>query len=407
MSAGAKETFIPNASHGDFWKGFMVDGWFYKAMAIFPITGFLGIDKFVLRSPSTAIFKLLINIFFLGAWYVYDIIQLLTDDEFVGKYGFSNIYGVSGHGYRLLSGISESKVDEYANPSPYNGGFLSAILYLGFLFTTITFGFTGLPMMIAGDFYGGLVKLFSNFLILPFVFYLVSQFIDFFKSGSLEKDGVSHPWPMYPMFTIFEKYPATYLLSSEQAKKELQQHNQKYEADIKAGTQPVVPAFLTSIFGKVFEAAKMYPPIAAFDTITAAKGAVSATSDMAQSAAKVGKQLATAMEQRITKDPNAVLDSFLGTSEDPITGARNNASPLPNEDPSTLATNTVLQKGGALDILPEGLDTIMLIGMGVLVVGGFAAALLRKFSLPKRQEDNEYPRKTYERDDAPPKPGGV
>lgn len=399
MSAGAKETFIPNASHGDFWKGFMADGWLYKALAIFPITGLLGIDKFLLRSPSTAIFKFLINVFFLGAWYIYDIIQLLADSDFVGNYGFSNIYGVSGHGYRLLSGLSESKVEEYTNPSPYNGGLFSGILYLGFVLSTLYIGFTGLPMMLAGDFYGGLIKLFSNVFILPFVFYLVSQIIDFFNSGSLEKEGVSHPWPMFPLFTIFEKYPVTSLMSAEQAKKELDQHNQKYEADVKAGTLPMIPALFMSLFGKAYEAAKMYPPIAAFDTVTAAKGAVSATSDMAESAAKVGKQLATAMEQRITKDPNAVLDKILGPPEGTVAKGAATAA--------VANTGAALQKGGALNSIPEGFDTLMVVGIGILVLGGFAAAAMRKFSLPRRQEDNEYPRKTYDRDDAPPKPGTV
>lgn len=429
MSAETKQTFIPNASHGDFWKGFMADGWLYKALAIFPITGLLGIDKFLLRSPSTAIFKILINTFFLGAWYIYDIIQVLTDSDFVGKYGFSNIYGVSGHGYRLLSGLSESKVEEYTNPSPYNGGLFSGILYLGFVLSTLYIGFTGLPMMLAGDFYGGLIKLFSNVFILPFVFYLVAQIIDFFNSGSLEKDGISHPWPMFPLFTIFEKYPATSLMSDEQAKKELQQHNEKYEADLKAGTLPMIPALFMSLFGKAYEAAKAYPPIAAFDTVTAAKGAVSATSDMAESAAKVGKELATAMEQRLAKDPNAVLDKILGPPEGLLNvskaasaAAANTAAAATEAAANTAAAAAAnagaaaankgaaaLQKGGALDLnmIPEGFDTLMVVGIGILVIGGFAAALLRKFSLPRRQEDNEYPRKTYDRDDTPPKPGTV
>jgi hypothetical protein len=49
----------------------------------------------------------------------------------------------------------------------------------------------------------------------------------------------------------------------------------------------------------------------------------------------------------------------------------------------------------------------MFMGMGVLIAGGFAAALLRKFAVPRRQEDDEYPRKVYERDDSPPNPGRV
>jgi hypothetical protein len=396
MSAEAKDTFTPNASQGDFWKGYMADGWFYKALAFFPITGFLGLDKLVLRSPSTAIFKFLINVFFWGAWYVYDIIQLLMDDTFVGKYGFSNPFGVSGHGYRLLSGISESKIDEFGEPSEYNGGITSNLLYLFYVGMTVFIGFSGLPMMLAGDFNGGLIKLFSNFLLLPFVFYLVNQILDFFNSGSVQKDGISHPWPMYPMLTIFEKHPASYLVSAAKAKKELEAHQTKYEPLIKAGKLPLIPELFMSLFGKLYEAANNIPVVAAFNTVSSAKGAALATSDMAQSAAKVGQKLATAMEQRISKDPNAVIDKLLGPGD----GA---AETFTVDNPMLKQA----QKGGGLDFIPEGLDTIMLIGMGVLIVGGFAAAALRKFSVPRRQEDNEYPRKAYERDDTPPQPGGV
>ena len=375
----------------------MADGWFYKIVACFPLTGFLGIDKLVLRSPSTAFLKFLINIFFLGAWYVYDCIQVFTDADFVGKYGFSAPYGASGHGYRFLSGISESKIDEFGTASKYNGGVLSNVLFLLFAGLTFFFGFSGLPMMLAGDFNGGLIKLFSNFLILPFIFYLFTQIFDFFKSGPVQKEGITHPWPMFPMLTIFEKYPATTLLSKDEGKAQLDAHLMKYDADIKSGKLPLIPEMVMMLFGKAYEAASLYPPIAAFDTLTAGKGAVSASSDMAQSAAKVGAKLATAMEKRISQDPNAVIDKILGPAE--------NAA-----DPAIVANNALVkgvQKGGGLDIIPEGLDTLMLVGMGVLIAGGLTAALLRKFSLPRRQEDNEYPRKVYERDDSPPQPGRV
>jgi hypothetical protein len=165
---------------------------------------------------------------------------------------------------------------------------------------------------------------------------------------------------------------------------------------IKAGKLPLIPELFMSLFGKLYEAANNIPVVAAFNTVSSAKGAALATSDMAQSAAKVGQKLATAMEQRISKDPNAVIDKLLGPGD----GA---AETFTVDNPMLKQA----QKGGGLDFIPEGLDTIMLIGMGVLIVGGFAAAALRKFSVPRRQEDNEYPRKAYERDDTPPQPGGV
>lgn len=388
MSTDSKDTFKPNASQGDFWGGYMTEAWLYKFLAYFPITGFLGVDKFLLRSPFTAILKFLINVFFLGAWYIYDCIQLRYDYDFVGKYGFSNPYGVSGHGYRLLGGIS---THDFQQPSAYNGGVFSSVLYFLFIISTFFVGFTGLPMMLAGDFYGGLIKMFSNVLILPFFFYLFNQVLDFFKSSSLEKDGVPHPWPMYPLFTIFEKYPATNLLSEKQAKIELDLHTAKYKTDITDGKLPDLPALFMSTFSKAYQAATVFPAVAAFDTITAGKGAVKAASntltdvaEVADDAVDLGKQVVKELGKELKENPKQITNAILGKSSLPIK-----------------------QEGGGNSFIPEEFDTIMLMGMGVLIFGGLAAALLRKFALPRRQEDDEYPRKVYERDDAPPKPGGV
>ena len=405
MSADAQKTdFKPNASQGDFWGGYMVDAWFYKVLAFFPITGFLGIDKLALRSPFTAVMKFLVNVFFWGAWYFYDILQLISEkeSEFVGKYGFSTPYGVSGHGYKLLHNVSKAKVDEFSQPSPYNGGLIANLLFLCYLGMTAFLGFTGFPAMLAGDFNGGLMKLFSNFLIIPFFFYFFAQLLDIFRCVSLEKDGVNHPWPLFPLLTIFERYPAMNLLPEEQGKKELAAHTAKYAEAIKTGKLPLIPEIVVAIFSKAWEAAGNIPVVAAFTTVSSAKGAVQATSDMAQSAAKVGQKLATAVEQRISKNPNEVIDKLLGPSLPAVP-----AVPAVPVVPAVPAVPKPQTGGGSLDIFPKDLDTIMFMGMGVLIAGGFAAALLRKFAVPRRQEDDEYPRKVYERDDSPPNPGRV
>jgi hypothetical protein len=399
MSTDSKDTFKPNASQGDFWGGYMTDMWIYKILVFFPITGILGLDKLLLRSPFTALMKFLINIFFLGAWYIYDIIQVVIDSEFVGKYGFSNPYGVSGHGYRLLKGVTVTKEEEFESPSPYNGGLISGMLFMIYCISTFFFGFSGIPNMIAGDFNGGIVKLFSNFLIVPFFFYLFAQILDFFtKTSSVEKDGLSHPWPLYPMLTIFEKYPALNLVSEQKAKEELAAHTTKYEPLVKSGKLPLIPELFMALFGKVYEAANNIPVVAAFNTVSSAKGAALATSDMAQSAAKVGQKLATAVEQRISKNPNEVIDKLLG----PSTPTLDSSIPSVPENPMMKK-----QEGGGSQLFPAELDTIMMMGMGVLILGGFAAALLRKFAVPRRQEEDEYPRKAYERDDTPPNPRGI
>lgn len=380
MGADSDSKFIPSPSQGDFWGGYMMDFTWYKALAFFPLTGLLGIDQLALRSPFTAFLKFLVNIFFWGAWYIYDIIQILTDDTFVAKYGFSTPYGPRGHGYRFFSDMTKDNIEEFGKASPYNGGIISTLLFVVYFFMTATIGFTGIPTMIAGDFFGGVIKLFSNFLWIPFLFYIVGQFFELLSISSIGKDSIPHSFPLHSVFTIYENYPATRFMSEEKAKEELEKHKAKYDADEKAGKLPQILAIPLSLGEKLYEAASMYPPIAAFQTVSAAKGAVQSTSDMAESAAKVGEKLASAVEERITKNPDAVIDALLG-------------EPKP-------------QTGGGLVTGSGSFDILFFGGMATLILGGLAIAFLRKINLPKRNED-ESPRKISVRDDSPPNPGRV
>jgi hypothetical protein len=388
MSGDPQSKFIPNPSQGDYWGGYMVDSWVYKFLAFFPITGFLGIDHLVLRSPFTALIKLLVNIFFWGAWYFYDLLQIFMDNTFVANYGMSTPYGPRGHGYKFFKDLTENNLNEFGEASPYNGGLVSNVLFMLYMMMTITIGFTGLPMMLAGDFNGGLIKMFSNFLFLPFLFYLVGQVFDYFNAGSIQKNGIVHPWPMYPMLTIFEKYPAVNLIGTDQATKELKEHTAKYDPLVKSGKLPLIPEMAMNLFSKVYEAANNIPVVAAFNTVAAAKGAALATSDMAQTVAKVGQKLATAVEQKISKNPDAIIDKVLGSTVD-----------IDIQNPM------LKQKGGALDMASPGYDNVMMAGIGLLIFGGFLTAIVRKYSVPRREGEDEYPRKTYERNDAPPIPG--
>lgn len=47
--------------------------------------GALGLDHLLLRSPTTAFAKVVLNILSLGLWYFYDVLQVLGEKENVMK----------------------------------------------------------------------------------------------------------------------------------------------------------------------------------------------------------------------------------------------------------------------------------------------------------------------------------
>lgn len=143
---------------GEFWGGSQLSLTHVKIASV--LGGFFGLDHVLLRSPSTAILKTIVNFLTFGFWYVYDLVQLFGDEEFVKKYGYSLPFlGPLGLGTGIFEGGGKDPAPK-TSPSPFYFVAYSLLILLPF----------GLSHFIAGDFYGGTAKFFMTFN--PFTFLL-------------------------------------------------------------------------------------------------------------------------------------------------------------------------------------------------------------------------------------------
>lgn len=141
----------PVHTTGGYWGGHVLPYWAWLLFAIFPFTGFFGIDHLLFRSPTTAMAKGLLNIVTLGSWYFYDIFQGLADREYVKNYGLSTPFGPKGLAFQYFSGVSGE--DTMPRSSV---GFLQVFMFVLFCFSVFTP--FGAPNFLAGDISGAMIK---------------------------------------------------------------------------------------------------------------------------------------------------------------------------------------------------------------------------------------------------------
>ena len=177
-------------TQGSYWKGAQIPYYIFMLLTIFG--GLFGLDHLALRSPLTAILKVLSIIPLLGFWYFYDIAQAIGEREYVEKYGIAvPFYGPTGIGAGIFSGNSEIPEAPKEIPGPWR--------YMAYLITTCIFVVFPISKFILGDYLGGILHI-CMYILFPLTFIAIAwSFYDIynvlFKTKDIFENGVPHMTP--------------------------------------------------------------------------------------------------------------------------------------------------------------------------------------------------------------------
>ena len=214
MSSGLKEPAFVMPSHSsdiNYWK--YPDRNFYVFIIISVAFGFLGLDHFYLRSFGTGIQKFWFNIFSLGFWYFWDLIQIFTEGKRVQEEGLTGPFdwlrgigrGVFENPMGATASSSGGATDEVRQTGGGNTVYAAKRDIFIYSMLTLMFGVFGLDKFYIGEPMQGLAKMLTCFNIFIFLFgwlWVVWDIVKVFLfTDSLMKEGISAPPPFSFMFT--------------------------------------------------------------------------------------------------------------------------------------------------------------------------------------------------------------
>jgi TM2 domain-containing membrane protein YozV len=178
----------------DVWK--VPDRNFYVFIALSFIFGFFGLDHFYLRSFGTALQKFLFNIITLGMWYVWDIVQIVSDSKKVRNEGLTSPFDwIRGIGRGVfLDPLKFGKEGEKVPKSKKE-----IVIYA---MLTLMFGLFGMDKFYLGEPWQGFAKFFANFNLFFFFgwMWVIWDIVNvFFYPENMMKEGISAP-PLFNMW---------------------------------------------------------------------------------------------------------------------------------------------------------------------------------------------------------------
>lgn len=202
MSSGAKPaptiqeppfTIPHHFSDIDVWK--VPDRNFFLFIALSFLFGFFGTDHFYIRSFGTGMQKFVFNIFTLGFWYFWDIVQIVSDSKKVREEGLTSPFD-------WMRGIGRGV---FIDPKSGSTGASKKDIVVYALMTL--FGLFGMDKFYMGDMWQGFAKLFANFNLFFFFgwMWVIWDIVNvFFYPENILKNGIIVP-PLFNMW--FENKP--------------------------------------------------------------------------------------------------------------------------------------------------------------------------------------------------------
>lgn len=185
-------------TQGSYWKGAQIPYFVYILLTIFG--GLLGLDHLALRSPLTAVLKILSIVPLLGFWYFYDIAQALGERDYVEKFGIGvPFYGPTGIGAGIFTGTKEYTPSPKEIPGPWR--------YLFYVLTTCIFVVFPINKFVLGDYISGILHILM-YILFPLTFIAIAwSFYDVFHVLFKTRDTFEHGVPrMIPASMLVGQY---------------------------------------------------------------------------------------------------------------------------------------------------------------------------------------------------------
>ncbi len=276
----------------DFWGGPTLS---YPIFVILSyVGGLIGLDHLYARSPSTAVLKTITNIFTLGFWYFYDIIQVTAEPDYVKANGLAMpFYGPAG-----IAAGSFLKTGESSNNS-------SPLMFLAFAIAVFVLPY-GLDYVIAGDMKGAVMKMLSTFWFFGIIYGVINIYKLVMHPERVLCEGTSRYAP-FTFIGLKERYTGATFINKDASK------CPSYESK---------SSLLTWLLG-VFNHLKNLPVVgAAVGTATAAIELASKT----VATVKDGVQQAAEVAAEVTQIPRKLDDAAAKAASQPAVAPVLNAN---------------------------------------------------------------------------------